>query len=219
MVAVLVMLLAICARADGSVTGSIAVISNAGEVLEDRANVVVFVEGMNDTSRSALPAHGTRSPQSISHKGLEFQPRVLPIAKNTTVDFQNDDHIFHNAFSLSKAKPFDLGIYPKGTSKLVTFDQPGLVRVYCNIHPDMVSNILVLNNSFYAITSVDGGYKIGRIPDGEYVLRVWSEYSDELSRSISITGDRQIEENFRLQQRRRFKSHTDKFGKPYRTKY
>lgn len=209
----------VCSHAENSVWGSIVLQSSEGIVQEDGSNIVVFIEGLDDRSRSLLLDREDSSARQISHKGMTYRPRVLPLVKNSTVDFLNDDRIFHNAFSLSKAKTFDLGIYAQGTSKYVTFGQPGLVRVYCNIHPDMISNILVLNNPFFTVTADDGSYRISDLPEGDYSLRVWSEYSEELRRPITVSANSQIEANFKVEQMRRFGDHLNKFGKLYRTKY
>jgi len=196
-------------------SGVVRVFDHNGDELEDRSDVVVFVDGLSDTAsyRSAS------KPPQVSHKDRQFSPSVLPLARGTTVDFFNDDNIFHNVFSLSKSKSFDLGIYPEGTSKLVTFSEPGLVKIHCNIHPKMTSTILVLNNSLFATTGPDGRFEIDGVPDGQATLRVWSEFSDELSRTVFLTGGGRFEESFDVQQTKRFVQHKNKFGKRYREKY
>src|SRR5256885_13468033 len=97
-----------------------------------------------------------------------FTPPVLPIMQGTTVEFPNDDPIFHNVFSLSKTKPFDLGLYKRGTNKSVTFDQPGLVKVYCNIHEKMIGYIAVLENPYFTLTDKEGKFKIADVPPGKH---------------------------------------------------
>lgn len=210
----------LAALADNAVSGTIFLATAAGEPLPERANFVVFIEGNDPASSSALSqARSTVSPAHISHKGQAFSPRVLVVTTGTTIDFKNDDRIYHNAFSLSKSKSFDLGIYPEGTSKFVTFDEPGLVRVYCNMHPDMISNILVLENPYFFVTSDDGKYHIEDLPGGDFTLRVWAEQADEMERRIAVTSDQALVEDFTAALRPRFRQHKNKFGKAYRDKY
>lgn len=198
-----------------SISGVVRVLDRNGTVLGDHSNVVVFVDGLPN---SALHRNLQHAPQ-ISHKNREFSPAVLPIVQGTTVDFFNDDSIFHNVFSLSVPKTFDLGIYAEGTSKLVTFSESGLVKLYCNIHPQMTSTILVLHNNLFAKTGPDGRFHIDNVPDGDITLRAWSTFSDEQERIISLTGGMHIEESFELQQTKTFVQHRNKFGKRYREKY
>ena len=82
-------------------------------------------------------------------KGKMFTPHILPIMTGTTVDFPNSDPIFHNAFSSYNGQIFDVGLYPPGTSKSVRFTRPGVVRVFCNIHPTMSAIILVLEHALF----------------------------------------------------------------------
>lgn len=213
------LLVCLCAHAEGEVSGIVTVLNAAGEDVGDKSGIVVFVEGVDARAESALAAASTRTIASISHKGFAFKPRVLPIVKGMTVDFLNNDGAFHNAFSVSKAKPFDLGIYPQGTSRQISFDQSGLIRIYCNIHPKMISNVLVLNNSFYTTTAADGHFSIGGLPDGDFTLRFWGEFVDEIHEQFSLAAAERVHQSVTVTQRKRFKKHTNKFGKPYRNKY
>lgn len=214
------LLVSVGCHAGNIVTGTIAVVDNSGESLPGAANIVVFVEGNDADSTAALGMVDDESSRPhVSHKGQAFSPRVLVITTGTTVDFKNDDRIYHNAFSLSKSKPFDLGIYPVGTSKFVTFEQPGLVRVYCNMHPDMISNILVLANRYFFVTADDGQYSIDDLPDGDFTVRIWSEYANQIERRIVLAGGQTMTEDFEATSRPQFKQHRNKFGKSYRDKY
>lgn len=198
-----------------SVSGSVVIRDRNGREIDDYSNVVIFVEGVE-----IMPERdSTAIVPKISHAGKRYSPRVLAIQKKTLVDFFNDDDIYHNVFSLSQAKVFDLGIYPTGASRTVEFDQPGLIKIYCNIHPDMISNILVLNNNYFAVSDSNGNYSIEGIPDGEYVLRLWSEFSDEKSIQLSVKDGSKHIENFDIQQTKKLEQHNNKFGRPYRRKY
>lgn len=115
-----------------------------------------------------------------------FIPEVLPVLVGTTVDFPNFDPFFHNAFSYSKPKKFDLGRYPTGQTRSVKFDKPGSVRVFCEIHSDMNCFILVLKNPFFAYSNPDGSFKISNVPAGKYTLKVWHKSSERGSRTVSV---------------------------------
>lgn len=126
-----------------------------------------------------------------------FVPEVLPIVAGTTVDFPNFDPFFHNAFSYSKTKKFDLGRYPTGKSRSVTFDKPGGVRVFCEIHSDMNCVILVLGNPYFAYPNGEGHFKIDNVPDGEYLVKVWHKTGEWGSRPVKISEDRPAAVDFR----------------------
>jgi len=116
----------------------------------------------------------------------EFVPHLLPILVGTTVDFPNMDPVFHNVFSYSKTKKFDLGRYSKGSSKSVTFDKPGVVKVFCEIHSSMLAHILVLEQPYFTMTERDGSFRLSEVPPGEYELHIWQENSPEVVRTVQI---------------------------------
>ncbi len=136
------------------------------------APVVVYLEPV-DASRT-FPV--SSAPVMISQRDARFAPPLLVIAAGQTVEFRNDEPrpIEHNVFSRSPSKPFDLGLYKPGApDKRVTFDKPGLVRVYCSIHRYMDGAIYVVPTPFFAAAGSDGKFKIDNIPVGEYVVRTW----------------------------------------------
>src|SRR5581483_11420404 len=111
----------------------------------------------------------------MDQRNETFVPHVLAITTGTTVDFPNSDHFYHNVFSLSKTRPFDLGRYPAGNSRSVRFDRPGIVRVFCDIHSHMNAFILVFSHPFFAVTDDEGRYKIDGVPPGTYNVIAWNE--------------------------------------------
>ena len=122
----------------------------------------------------------------MRQEDLTFVPHILAIPRGTTVEFPNGDGIFHNVFSLSKASSFDLGRYPKGSSRSVRFEQPGIVKVFCHIHSDMSGVILVLDNAFFAVPDETGHYAIEGVPPGEYRVMAWHERARPLERTVRI---------------------------------
>jgi len=148
----------------------------------DRRRSVVYLE---EAPRGAFEelAGGRARMNQINE---QFVPRVLAITTGTTVDFPNNDRVYHNVFSLSKARTFDLGRYAVGMSRAVRFDRPGIVRVFCDIHSHMSAWILVFNHPFFAVTDEDGRYAIPNVPPGTYSLAVWHETLPRETRRIVV---------------------------------
>jgi len=111
------------------------------------ADAVVSVEGVAPKDGVARPS-GNAGQAVIDQRDMKFIPRVLAVLVRTTVDFSNNDKTFHNVFSTSEAKKFDLGLYPSGQSRNVNFDKPGVVRILCNVHPNMEAYIAVKNHRY-----------------------------------------------------------------------
>ena len=134
---------------------------------------------------------------SLDQKDEAFVPYVLPIAVGTTVDFPNQDRTYHNVFSLSRVKTFDLGRYARGQSKSVRFDRPGVVRVFCDIHSHMSAYILVFAHRFFAATDPEGRYHIDGIPPGTYEVSVWTDGRVRETRSLRVPeGGGSVEADF-----------------------
>ncbi|MFT5525171.1 MAG: plastocyanin/cytochrome c556 [Pirellulaceae bacterium] len=186
-----------------------------GQHRNDNSNVVVFLDRVPHS-----PTLPQQNPK-VSQANRRFYPRVLPIVKGTTVDFPNDDRILHNIFSMSKTKKFDLDVYQPGKSKSVTFPKPGLVKLYCNIHPEMACSILILDNPYFVMTDHSGRGVITGIPDGEFTLRSWHEFGGETRDTLDLTGTSATHTPLQITEKRRSLSHTNKYGKPYtaREKY
>lgn len=204
----------------GDIQGNITIKSNKSNLVEEVQNIVIFIEGNNlNKSQTYLKPPKSVATPKVTHKGRKFSPHVLPIVRDTKVDFFNDDSIYHNVFSISKTKAFDLGIYPENTSKLIRFEKTGLVKLYCNIHPKMTSNILILNNNFYTKPSSDGNFIIEDIPIGSYSLRVWHELAEPQQYNIEIKEGENVLGNLLLTLTKRYIQHKTKFGKNYKSKY
>ena len=137
---------------------------------DEHRNIIVYIERVPAGSTSASTERAV-----LRQRGERFAPHVLPVLRGSTVDFPNDDVLFHNVFSLSRAKEFDLGRYPRGTSRSVTFDRSGIVQVFCHIHSDMSAVVLVLDNPYFAVPDAEGRYSIPDLPPGDYTLVAWHE--------------------------------------------
>ena len=122
----------------------------------------------------------------MDQRNETFVPHVLAVTVGTIVDFPNNDKTFHNVFSLSKAKRFDLGRYAAGKSKAVRFDQPGLVRVFCDIHSHMSAYVLVLTHRFFNVTDTDGRFRIPAVPPGTYTIVGWYEGEARTTRPVTV---------------------------------
>jgi plastocyanin len=150
------------ARAAGDeLTGVVRV---AGRPQKD---VVVWLAGV---SAPAPPAGAT---VVLDQRNLQFIPHVLAVRAGTRVEMPNSDRVFHNVFSFHDGKKFDLGLYPVGTTKVVTFDQPGLSRIFCNIHPNMAAYLMAVDSAFFAVSDKDGRFAIRGVPPGTYTWHAW----------------------------------------------
>lgn len=146
-------------------------IAQRAQAHESLSDIVVWLEpDDSDASEAVEPEH-----VRLLQKDKMFHPHVLPIAVGSVVDFPNADPIFHNAFSNFEGQLFDVGLYPPGTSRSIRFHRPGIVRVFCNIHPSMSAVIVVLDTPYFTKAGDDGRYRIPNVPPGNYRLRVFDE--------------------------------------------
>jgi plastocyanin len=164
----------------------------------DRRRSVVYLE----TAPRAAFDHRDEPRAKLDQRNEAFAPHVLAIVAGTTVDFPNNDTTYHNVFSLSSTKSFDLGRYPVGRSKSVKFDRPGIVRVFCDIHSHMSAFILVFAHRHFAVTDEEGRYRIDNVPPGTYTVLAWNESAPSESRRVVVPeagGD--VEAHFSLGRR------------------
>jgi len=160
----------------------------------DRRKSVVYLDAVARQAFDDLPAGRVRMDQ----RNEQFVPRLLAITVGTVVDFPNSDIKFHNVFSLSKTRPFDLGRYAPGRSGGVRFDRPGLVRVFCDIHSHMSANILVFSHRFFALTDDQGRYAIPNVPPGSYTVMVWSELGSAEPQHVAVAEGAVSEVDFQV---------------------
>ncbi|MGH9142561.1 MAG: hypothetical protein ACRD2I_15630 [Vicinamibacterales bacterium] len=147
-------------------------------------NVVIYLKDV--AYRGSLPQ--TRAELRQEHE--TFIPHVLAITRGSTVDFPNDDPIFHNVFSLSSAATFDLRRYPRGESRSWTFSRAGIVKVYCNIHSHMSAVILVMEHPYFTIPAIDGSFDLPNVPPGQYTVVGWHERVGERLAPVRVERGR-----------------------------
>jgi len=134
----------------------------------------------------------------MSQKNMVFSPRVLPVLKGSTVDFTNDDTVAHNVFSPpGAATRFNLGLYGVGVTKTATFDALGEVPLLCNVHPEMIAYMIVLQNPYFALTDKAGNFEIKDVPPGRYKLMVWHEKLKIVSKEVVVEGGKTISMEFK----------------------
>lgn len=161
----------------------------------DRRRSVVYFE---TAPRSAFEGPSQRRAR-LDQRDETFVPHILAITAGTIVDFPNSDPTYHNVFSLSRTKQFDLGRYAAGRTKSVLFDRPGIVRVFCDIHSHMNAWILVFAHRYFAVTDDSGRYRIEGVPPGTYTVSVWNEAVARESQVVTLGGaSGSVELNFTL---------------------
>jgi plastocyanin len=166
-------------------------------------NVVVYLEGdsisgLTDDGRGESHRHG-----SIAQRDERFVPHIMPIVQGGTVDFPNEDDVYHNVFSLSAnaapgGKGFDLGRYPKGSSKSWTFNRQGTIQVFCHIHSDMSAIVLVLGNPFFASPDDNHRFLIDGVPEGDYTIVGWHERIKPIMRRVHVVAGQTTSLDFNI---------------------
>src|ERR1700730_6093225 len=149
-------------------------------------NAIVWLEAPN-------PPGSASGKVVLDQRNLSFSPHVLAVRMGTTVEFPNNDRVFHNVFSFRDGKRFDLGMYPVGMIRNVKFDQPGLSRIFCNIHPNMAAYVMTVDSSYFAVADETGRFLIASVPPGSYTYRPWCPGGTALTASTTIDGDKPLE--------------------------
>lgn len=154
-------------------------------------DAVLWIARIPAAAESALATHPAPRPK-LAQKDQCFMPRVVTVAQGSAVDFPNLDPIYHNVFSVSTTRRFDLGKYPKGQSRSVTFQKAGVVNVYCDIHSDMAAFVIVTPNRAATQPSADGEWTLPDLPPGRYVLHVWHPDFGAFERDVDLAADRKL---------------------------
>ena len=125
----------------------------------------------------------------IEQRNQRFEPQLVIVPKGSTVEFPNLDLVFHNIFSLSGARPFDLGYYPKGQSRQVTFSRTGVVQVYCHVHSNMYAAIVVVSSRWATQPASDGTFEWPDVPPGKYRLMAWQRFGGLYRRDVVVQAN------------------------------
>jgi len=190
----------------GSVTGIVRAVTSAGG---PAAMAVVYAEPIDG------PAPRTPRRVTLLQKNKTFQPRVLAVPVGSTVDFPNNDGLFHNVFSISTPQPFDLGLYRSGESRSRTFTAAGIYRVFCNIHPQMSAVLVVAPTGFVTVAATDGRYTLD-LPTGRYRVTALSERAAPVSIDVTSTQGASNVPDLTLDESQWVAArHKNKFGKDY----
>lgn len=180
-----------------TVTGTVSVVraSSASMDNSDNAEAVIWLKPVAEASRQSADSQGSsHSRFKIAQQHKRFDPHVLAIPTGSIVDFPNLDPFFHNVFSMFDGKRFDLGLYEAGASHSVTFDRPGVVYIFCNIHPEMSAVVVVTDTPYYAISDKHGKFSISHVPPERYLVTVWHErgkpeVASDFPRQVTITQE------------------------------
>jgi plastocyanin len=160
------------------------------------ANVVMYLESTASLRAVRSPQAG--APRALHQKDERFQPHVVAVMTGSTVQFPNDDPIFHNVFSLSRIATFDLGRYPAGDSKSVTFARAGVAQIFCHIHADMSAFVLVLDHPFFVVPDASGHFVLDGVPPGDYKLMAWHERIRPFATAVHVDANRTTWTNIRI---------------------
>ena len=190
----------------GSATGVVRSVTRAGG---SAALAVVYAEPIDS------PAPRAPKRLTLTQKNKTFQPRVLAVPVGSTVEFPNNDGIYHNVFSLSGPQPFDLGLYRAGETRTRTFTQAGTYRVFCNIHPQMSALVVVAPTPYTAVAAADGRFILD-LPAGHYRLTAMSERASPVAVEMSSSAGASTAPPISLDESSwAFAQHKNKFGREY----
>ncbi len=159
--------------------------------LDEWGRTVVYVD-------APMTGEPPSTVAQIGQRNRRFEKEVLVIPAGSSVSFPNGDPIFHNVFSLSKAKAFDLGYYPQGQTRTVRFEKPGPVQVFCHLHTNMSAAILVVPNQLFAQPTSDGAFRIPGVPPGKHLVRLWHRSAGFLQQEVEVPAEGSVNVSFNL---------------------
>ena len=167
------------------------IVTKGGVLSTQPPLAVVYLEG-------AFPRPASLPTKQVAQKDLTFVPALLPIRVGTSVEFPNLDDTYHNIFSYSPAKRFDLGRYraEERPIPVQVFDKPGLVTLRCDIHEHMRGLILVLNTPYFVMTDSDGHFRLSGLPAGHYTLKAWIDSRTTREKAVELKNDQTLRVDF-----------------------
>jgi plastocyanin len=187
------LLLTVAALVWGSTTAGTRIVASfdlAGTVRvgeRPEPNAVVWLDAPH------LPALPRQNKAVLDQRNLSFHPHVLAVRTGTIVELPNNDRVFHNVFSFHDGKRFDLGLYPVGTVRRVTFDQPGMSRIFCNIHSNMSAYIMAVATPYFGVSDEDGRFTIAAVVAGTYAYHAWRPGRPDVTGSTVVGAGRPLD--------------------------
>ena len=167
------------------------IVTKGGVLSTQPPLAVVYLDG-------TFPRPASVPTKEVAQKDLTFVPALLPIRVGTRVEFPNLDDTYHNIFSYSPAKRFDLGRYRPEERPIPTqvFDKPGLVTLRCDIHEHMRGLILVLNSPYFVMTDTDGHFRLSGLPAGHYTLKAWIDSRTTREKPVELKNGQTLRVDF-----------------------
>jgi len=159
--------------------------------VSERRHVVIYL-------RDARPQGVAPMRVSIHQRNETFTPRVVAVTIGSEVDFPNDDPIYHNVFSLSRARTFNLGRYPRGDTRRVRVDRPGIVKVFCEIHSHMSATVMVFDHPWFAMPDATGRFALDAVPPGDHQVTAWHERLGDTTVRLRVEPGRPVTTDFVL---------------------
>lgn len=195
--------------ATGQLEGKVTV-KKKGKALKSSANVVIYLEDVP----GPVP-EGVTTEAEIKQLDKKFLPEINVVMKGNSIAFPNEDDFFHNVFSVSRPARFDLGLYRAGESRSVKFKRPGVVDIYCNIHPDMAAKVLVVDTGWFTQSDAAGNFKLDGIPAGTYPYVAWYANGDEVTGEVTIPANGSAHLDIEVKHKSSADYHLRKDGTPY----
>ena len=204
--------LASTVQGQGVVSGQVTILERPGEVSEDLANTVVFMEPVTTTVKTRAPSPTTTT---IALEKRQFSPRVRVVVEGSKVDFPNQDPWNHNVFSKTNGG-FDTGVFGRGKSKDHKFDLAGVYSIYCNVHPRMTGFVIALRTPYFTQAGADGRFTLENIPPGQYKLSAWHDRTTLVTREVTVPAAGLSNTRVELDARGyKYVQHKNKFGQTY----
>jgi len=196
-------------RETGNVAGKVTLVRlPVGSAVSGYDDVVVYLDDAPATGK--MP----KGPFRIVQRNKTFEPKVTVVPRGEAVEFPNEDKLQHNVFSLSPEATFDLGLYKRGESRTVSFEKPGIVPIFCNIHPQMAAYVVVVQNAFFARPR-DGRFTLHGVPRGTYTAVAWFPHGKPQRQQIKVTAGATARVELQLNEQRGAERHSNKQGKTY----
>lgn len=198
-------------RAQGAVSGQVALTEKADDPTEDMTNTVIYLEPAGGVKTRLAPTN-----TSIALQARQFAPRVRVISEGSKIEFPNQDPFTHNVFSKAPQGPFDTESYGKGKTRDNVFKTSGVYQLYCNVHPKMTAFVIAVKTPYFTQASNDGRFNIDKVPAGKYAIHVWHDRGGEHVDTLVVPASGLKDLKYQLDARGyKYVQHKNKFGKDY----